>query len=129
MDVIKQIVALHGEKRFPQAMRCLRILRETCRTEDEAMTFNDFMFQLRDLCLMEIPRMCKPFWMLVKNEKISLITRDETVDPKIAIEENEAIEVIIFSNDCLTVTSFWMNFSTYIRWMQRSTIEEKPYTE
>jgi len=59
--------------------------------ENESDTFNNFLRELRDICLhAETPR--TDFWNQILQEPISLISTDEAIDSSTSI--NEARQVI-----------------------------------
>lgn len=60
---------------YDKAFECLKAMRETCVKEDEAVTFNIFLHEFKK----EFSSgQHQPFFQRLINERISLITVDES---------------------------------------------------
>ncbi|CAG8516797.1 3584_t:CDS:10, partial [Paraglomus brasilianum] len=84
--VIKEFISGDDSEKHALALNCIKVLRDACTKENESDTFNNFLRELRDICLnAETPR--TDFWNQILQEQISLISADEAVDSSTSIIE------------------------------------------
>lgn len=95
-DMITKLVnhSLHGDL-YQKAIECLAALREACVNEDEAQKFNLFMEILKKKYTAGSN---KDFFDLIVQERISLITKDESsISSTITAEEAKQVKSILQS--------------------------------
>eukprot|EP00828_Plagiopyla_frontata_P035002 TRINITY_DN4569_c0_g1_i2.p1 TRINITY_DN4569_c0_g1~~TRINITY_DN4569_c0_g1_i2.p1 ORF type:complete len:303 (-),score=81.79 TRINITY_DN4569_c0_g1_i2:145-1053(-) len=69
---------------YPKAFSCLQALRKGCITEDEAVSFNDFLFDIRqDFAVGKHEQ----FWKIIVENNVTLITNSESIESGITTEE------------------------------------------
>ncbi|CAG8508092.1 1836_t:CDS:10 [Paraglomus occultum] len=84
--VIKEFISGDDLEKHALALNCIKVLRNACTKENESDTFNNFLRELRDICLhAEAPR--TDFWNQILQEQISLISTDEAIDSSTSINE------------------------------------------
>lgn len=92
--VIKQLVTeSFGDQRYNLALECLQVLRATSAKENESEAFNNFMHQLKKECDPANPKARRrDFWQLLKDNRISLITKGEAEDSDVTAEESDKVD-------------------------------------
>lgn len=76
------------ESTYDSALKCLIALRDSCVKEDEPIEFNDFLWELKKKCSQGKH---KKVWDMIKKKKITLITKEESINSLVAIPEAEQV--------------------------------------
>ncbi|XP_076083778.1 X-ray repair cross-complementing protein 5-like [Mytilus galloprovincialis] len=84
---IQQIVTdSFGAQFYPKATDCLKTLREQCIKKMEAKSFNIYMRQFKDTLIQKGRR---DFWDEIVTENLSLITKLESEESDVSVEEGK----------------------------------------
>lgn len=83
--IIRYLQESIGDQYYRKALDCLVALREGCVHEEEASQFNSFLHRLKLLHGSESSRRF-PYWNMVKQGGISLITSEECADSDISAD-------------------------------------------
>lgn len=90
--ILQLVTTSFGDRQYGTAMDCLKVLRSTAAKENESEDFNRFMIQLKNTCDPGNPQSRRlDFWNLMKNEGITLITKEDAPDSEVTPEEAEAV--------------------------------------
>eukprot|EP00826_Nyctotherus_ovalis_P009704 TRINITY_DN12568_c0_g2_i1.p2 TRINITY_DN12568_c0_g2~~TRINITY_DN12568_c0_g2_i1.p2 ORF type:complete len:299 (+),score=98.58 TRINITY_DN12568_c0_g2_i1:1496-2392(+) len=82
------------ESTYENALECLMALRDSCVKEDEPIEFNDFLWELKKKCSRGEH---KKVWNMIRKNKITLITKEESINSLIAVSEAEKVTSIAHS--------------------------------
>ncbi|KAI8379437.1 SPOC like C-terminal domain-containing protein [Radiomyces spectabilis] len=86
--VITLVTTSFGDQYYSKAMDCLKTMRSTAAEalqEDEAGAFNQHLYQLRSECDINNPNSRRlDFWKQMKDQHMTLITKDESKDADVA---------------------------------------------
>jgi len=74
---------------YDRALECLIAMREACVKEDEAVEFNDFMYDLKEKYSAEKGKHRK-MWDMIVEKKLTLITKEESINSLVELCESEA---------------------------------------
>ncbi|CAC5383184.1 XRCC5 [Mytilus coruscus] len=84
---IQQIVMdSFGAQFYPKAIDCLKTLREQCIKKMEAKSFNMYMKQFKETLIQKARR---DFWDEIVTENLSLITKLESEESDVSVEEGK----------------------------------------
>lgn len=84
---------------YDKALSCLITLRESCVKEDEPTEYNDFIHEIREHYR---SGKHKQMWDMIVSKKLTLITKEESLNSLIEVEEAEGVRYLLF-----IVISFW----------------------
>jgi len=76
------------ESTYKSALECLIVLRDSCVKEDEPIEFNDFLWELKKKCNKGEH---KKVWHMIKEKKITLITKEESINSLVDLPEAEHV--------------------------------------
>ena len=69
---------------YEKALQCLKAMRKACKDNDEPDKFNEFLHDLKRRYSIGIH---KEFYTSIRNERVGLVTKDESFKSKVTPEE------------------------------------------
>lgn len=94
LRIIKSLVLDMDDEKYALAIECLVVVRKTAAAEDEIMTYNEFLRDLKRRVFDSADH--KAFWKQLKHyvtdhngAKVSLIAREENIDADVSEQESK----------------------------------------
>nr|CAG8437304.1 12118_t:CDS:10 [Entrophospora candida] len=76
------------DSHYPKALECLKLLRTVASRENEVESYNNFLRELKNLCVQYSPPKTD-FWTLVVRDHLTLISSEEAMDSTVSKSEAE----------------------------------------